>query len=424
MKILDLLATANHNLLKNKLRTILTIVAIFIGALTLSLTNGLGSGAKGYINDQLQNIAPEDTMEVRRPFPQEAFGSLGDVSEYDPEGTESISPNTFFLTRDDLIAIEETEGVTSVTPVYQITTEYITRTGEGRYSIIVGQYIDEMQLALAAGELLAPQDDAGLILPKRYVEPLGLSSPEEAIGRTVTVGFLNGNEELVERDLSIRGIAEESLLGSFQAYASSDWVAQLHAVQTVNNPALALTFPAAFVRAEGANEEELAAVQERITAQGYAAQTVADQLGQVNNVLNVIQIGLNVFGAIALLAATFGIINTLLMAVYERTREIGLMKALGMHRRQIFLLFALEALSIGFWGGALGILASVGIGLIANTIASNTFLESFEGFDLLAFPIVSSLGILAIVMVVSFLAGVLPALRASRVNPIEALRYE
>ena len=133
---------------------------------------------------------------------------------------------------------------------------------------------------------------------------------------------------------------------------------------------------------------------------------------------------LNVFGAIALLAATFGIVNTLLMAVNERTSEIGLMKALGADRKTIFTIFSLEAGSIGFWGSLSGIVMSIIVGLIANEYASRNFLKDFVGFDLFAFPFFTFFGILVGGVVLALIAGALPSLRASRLDPIRALRYE
>src|SRR5207248_3301580 len=119
-----------------------------------------------------------------------------------------------------------------------------------------------------------------------------------------------------------------------------------------------------------------------------------EQIGTIGTVINTILIVLNMFGAITLLAATFGIVNTLLMSVNERTSEIGLFKALGAKRRTIFSIFAIEAASIGFWGALLGVLVSIGIGSIASNIATQTFLKNFVGFQLVSFPILASLTVL------------------------------
>jgi|SRR3989338_2611322 len=146
--------------------------------------------------------------------------------------------------------------------------------------------------------------------------------------------------------------------------------------------------------------------------------------GTIGTVINTILIVLNVFGAITLLAATFGIVNTLLMSVNERTSEIGLMKALGAKRATIFSIFALEAASIGFWGALLGVLVSMGVGSIVSNIATQTFLKSFVGFQLVSFPIFTSLAVLFGIIALAFIAGALPSLKASKLDPIKALRYE
>jgi putative ABC transport system permease protein len=131
-----------------------------------------------------------------------------------------------------------------------------------------------------------------------------------------------------------------------------------------------------------------------------------------------------VVGIIALLAASFGIINTLLMSVYERTQEIGVMKALGMSRKKVFSLFAVEAALVGFWGSVVAVgIAALASGFV-NQLAANTFLKDFQGFTLLVVNPMNALGVVAIIMAISFIAGTLPALKASRLNPIDALRSE
>ena len=114
------------------------------------------------------------------------------------------------------------------------------------------------------------------------------------------------------------------------------------------------------------------------------------------------------------------------MAVHERTREIGLDKALGMSSAHVFLSFSLEAIMLGFWGSVFGIVMSVIIGNIANAAfhASGGFLESFPTFHLVVYTIQDIISVTILIMVIAFLAGTLPARRAAHKNPIDALRYE
>jgi putative ABC transport system permease protein len=157
---------------------------------------------------------------------------------------------------------------------------------------------------------------------------------------------------------------------------------------------------------------------------GYTGETVQDQLGAFKTVIRTITYVLDAFAVIALLAASFGIVNTLLMSVQERTKEIGLMKAMGMRSSRIFMLFSVEAILLGFWGSVIGVAAAILLGSFANRVASNGFLKDLPGFNLLAFPLKSVALIVLLILAISFIAGTLPARRAARQNPIDALRYE
>ena len=159
---------------------------------------------------------------------------------------------------------------------------------------------------------------------------------------------------------------------------------------------------------------------------GFTAITIDDEVGMIRTFFNVILIVFTIFGAIALIAAAIGIINTLLMSVQERTREIGLEKALGLSKGKIFLSFSIEAIMLGFWGSALGTAVAMILGFIANNIfhQSGGFLEKFPTFNLVKFTPESVAALILIVMFIAFIAGTMPARKAAKKDPIEALRYE
>lgn len=423
MRLTDSIRLAQTNLLRSKLRTFLTIVAIFIGALTISLTNGVSNGVKAYIDDQLGNIGAEDTLIIQATQDEvPGFGS-SEVSEFDPEQTTGAF-NMATLSSADLEDIDEIEGLSNVAPEIMMTLDYVT-TGDKKYSLTASQFPEGLNLQMMAGRVVDVESENEVTMPSQFVEPLGFDSNEDAIGKTVKFGFKDAQQETHEIDVEIVGVQQQSIMSAGGWHVSPVLARSIHETQTSGVASLEESYIAATAKFPADyTDEQISELKSRVEDAGYMAMTVKDQIGIITSIIDTIQVALNIFGGIALLAASFGIVNTLLMAVNERTREIGLMKALGASRRSIFSIFSLEAISIGFWGALLGVLASMGIGAIVNPIASDTFLADFEGFNLLAFPLLPSLGIIGLIMLIAFIAGALPSLKASRLNPIEALRYE
>lgn len=423
MKLSDSTRLAQTNLFRSKLRTSLTIIAIFIGAFTISLTNGVSNGVKAYIDDQLGNIGAEDTLIIQaKQDAAPGFGS-SEVLEYDPDKTTGAF-NIPTLSLSDIDKIEEIEGLSNITPEIMLSLEYVT-TGDTKYSLTAQQFPEGLNLQMMAGRAVKNDAENEVTIPSQFVEPLGFKSNQDAIGKTATIGYKDAQEQLHQVDVVIVGVQQRSIMSSGGWYFSPKLAQSIHDTRTSGVASLSQSFMAVTAKfPTNYSQEQINTLKQRVDKAGYMAMTVKDQIGIITNIINTIQVALNIFGGIALLAASFGIVNTLLMAVNERTREIGLMKALGASRRSIFGIFSLEAISLGFWGALLGVLASMGVGAIVNPLASDSFLKDFDGFNLLAFPIMPSLGIIGLIMAIAFIAGALPSLKASRLNPIDALRYE
>jgi putative ABC transport system permease protein len=112
------------------------------------------------------------------------------------------------------------------------------------------------------------------------------------------------------------------------------------------------------------------------------------------------------------------------MAIYERTREIGVMKALGASKGTIRMLFTFEAGSIGFWGGLVGVFVAWLVGQLINIVSHLTFLRDYKDLNISAFPLWLILTVITLCTGVALVAGLLPANRAANLDPIEALHYE
>ena len=128
------------------------------------------------------------------------------------------------------------------------------------------------------------------------------------------------------------------------------------------------------------------------------------------------------FGALAVLASIFGVINTMYISVLERTQQIGLMKALGMRSRDVGRLFRFEAAWIGFLGGAIGSGLAILLGLITNPLIDNVL--KLDGKSLLIFEPISVAVIIIALILVAVLSGLFPSRKAAKLDPIEALRTE
>ena len=170
---------------------------------------------------------------------------------------------------------------------------------------------------------------------------------------------------------------------------------------------------------------DMDSVKARIKSMGYGVFSIIDQLEEIKRGFVVLDIALGTVGAIALVVAALGIINTMIMSILERTREIGIMKAIGGSENEIKGIFFIEAGCIGLFGGIFGLGLGWIVTRIANVIA-NYYIARQGGIyvDLFYIPVWLITGAMVFSILVSLLAGLYPAIRAARVDPVEALRHD
>jgi ABC-type antimicrobial peptide transport system permease subunit len=167
-------------------------------------------------------------------------------------------------------------------------------------------------------------------------------------------------------------------------------------------------------------------VRKKIKEMGLGSFSIVDQLDQIRTVFLIINSVLGLLGGISLLVASFGIANTMIMSILERTREIGIMKAIGAEDREIKLIFFFEAAVIGLTGGIVGSLAAWGIDAVSNRLAYRFILkpQGASFVDFFSLPPYLWLGAIVFALAVSVLAALYPASRAARIDPVRALRHD
>jgi ABC-type antimicrobial peptide transport system permease subunit len=167
-------------------------------------------------------------------------------------------------------------------------------------------------------------------------------------------------------------------------------------------------------------------VRKRLTEMGLGSFSIVDQLDQIRTVFLIIDSVLGLLGGISLLVASFGIANTMIMSILERTREIGIMKAIGAEDREVKMIFFFEAAVIGLTGGIIGALAAWGIDGLSNRLAYRFILkpQGASFVDFFSLPPYLWLGAILFALVVSILAALYPAARAARIDPVRALRHD
>jgi putative ABC transport system permease protein len=461
MKARDLTELAGRNLREALLRNSLTTLGIAVGVASLVAMLSLGVGLQELASKRLSRSGLFDAVFVSSRMNQRGFGR---PTRPDPANASPAKPL-------DEQARQKIAGLANVVEVYpeiRFPTEIqfegkpfsttvagipASAKSDGAFDGMKGAFfsgpnVDEAILQIEFAKDLSTQPDSliGKNLTLRYAERQPLP-PEPSAGRSkAAAGATTPHSE--ESDLSpgfsivprekifrIVGVVETEPATGFGGFGRGRLLIPLQVAETLRiaqandlreilrGTSSKGNYDSLTVRVKGPSQVK--SVEDAIQSQGFTTFSLLDATKSLRQVFAVFDLLLGIFGSLALAVASLGIINTLVMAILERRREIGILKALGAADRDIRRLFFAEAGVMGLLGGILGVALGWLIGS-ALTFGTNVYLRRQElpPIDLSSIPWWMVAGAIGFSVLVSLAAGIYPASRAAKLNPVEALRYE
>jgi putative ABC transport system permease protein len=467
MRFFDYLKMAFKYLTRQKMRSFLTIVAITVGSLSLILMTSLILSVHKSLVDQFKEFGAFDLVTVIKDPNSVNSNSLLSANG-DPSQGKKIDDTTLAAMK----KLPHVVGATAVVNNFGISTMKLEGQDKKTWASITAYdpSNDVFDLPIASGRKLASTDLDKIIVGTRFAEDMGYNGrAKDLIGKRVLLNYRSGGGNApdwgalpekppanADRDwyesqqnqgidipAEIVGITGSGALDDGTSYITLAWAKRLstnvswqHQECQRDQPCTnSLTimkednlvhqgYGSIVLKAD--SKDNIGVVADSVKALGYGANTAQKMLDQINRILFIIGIVLSVIGGISLFVATIGIVNTMIMATYERTREIGVLRACGATRATIRHLFTIEAALLGFWGGISGMVLSLILGQIGGAItrSHSASLGSLPINDIGHFPLWLVIVVIAFTTLLGMLSGLFPAIRAARLNPVEALRYE
>lgn len=461
MKFPDLLIMSMNNLRRRKLRTVLTVLGVIIGTAAIVVMVSLGIGLNEMTMEQIASWGSLTTIEV---YSQSSGGGMQMMGAAVSSQNSESEPN--YITDKVIDNFKRIPHVTGVSPVLNM--NVVMRQGAyiSTYVQLKGvsqSYLE--QLEMAEGRLPQP-GELGLVFGNGVIRDFtnaktgkgywdtGEMPDVDPMGKPMFVIFdmdayyqsqgsgSSSDRTPVKPPKKYMIETTGMLAGGENGYSNYSWYvftdidglkAQLKKVfkkgtpipgQPTNKkgkPLNELVYNSAEVFVD--DMENVTQVQEQLAAMGYQVNSQMDFLESSRQQSNMVQAVLGGIGAVSLFVAAIGIANTMMMSIYERTKEIGVMKVLGCDMGNIRNMFLIESGFIGFMGGTIGVALSYGVSAIVNRFVNMSQSMGLSG-DLSRIPPWLSMAAIGFAVFVGMAAGFMPAVRAMKLSPLAAIRNE
>ncbi len=436
----DLLQLGLRNLLRRKTRTLLAVTGVVVGTCAIIVMLSIGFGMSANFEEQ---IASYGNLHLVNVYGGGMYGPVMDTGDGKPAQLDDKA----------VASMAKIAGVEAVTPRIE---EYMT-IGIGKYIAQVGvvgmrpEVMEKFGYELQDGRLLSPGDSYALVfgnqVPSWFYNPKktmysswnGEAKVDVITDKIILTGDYEygqkkryNTDNIDYKEYKAKGVgvlANPNDETAYYVYTDLDTMKEIQAdlrkarKETVTQQ----SYNQVMVYVTDINDVQ--EVSDAIREMGFQTNSLNDWLEAMQEQSRMIQGVLGGIGAISLFVAALGITNTMIMSIYERTKEIGVMKVIGANLPDIRRMFLLEAGLIGFLGGLLGVVLSFLISLLLNTVLAG-ILSSFlggmmgEGSNISIIPWWIAVGGLLFATVIGVISGYSPARRAMRLSALESLRNE
>ncbi len=444
MRFIDLVQLVGYNLGRRKGRVMLTAIGVVIGTAAVVVLVSLAVGLQKNATQQLWGINDLTSIEVYPGYSMESSASGMKVMGGGGGGVVS-NDGMVYLTPDAVNKIQSLPGVKLVVKEDYLNANLDIVFGKLHgYAGVTGVDVNDlasMGLAASGGttELVKGTAIIGSSINQNFYNPNSRPNdppmePPQLLGETVRfvlIKYTNDGQEVRKTfNVKITGVLQETRgSADYSIYMRLDeitgWNEWARGTRINRNKE---GYGMIVVKAE--SPDLVIDIADQITAMGFMANTPQSVLQGINSFFTVLQVVFGGVGAIALLVAAIGIANTMTMSILERTREIGLMKAVGATNRDVMSVFLGEAAGIGFIGGLGGVLLGWGMSAVLNLVGLSYFAGQVSQNGGLPPTMITTTPLwlpifgLFFAALVGLISGLYPALRAATMVPVTALKYE
>lgn len=447
MKFKDYIKMAFSNLGRRKLRTFLTAFAVAIGVMLIITMVSLGKGVENLITDSLEEFNNINAISV---IPTQYKDDVDDSANTNENAVADVKFKE--ITKENINKIKEKGDIQDVVSIFRADVSSIKLGDKSvelssvngvdtNYNIYAESDVDAARQKkkddsinyLISGNLIKDNNANECMITEKLSKKLGIDNPKDMIGKEIEIvadkSFANIKEKPLDLKVKVVGVINEKVNETDSVTTTIGVADKINKFMKNNEYTYSKVGPTT-INVNVKNASDVKKINEYIQKDlGYTTFSLEDVAERVKSVFIVVKSILAIGGAIVLFVAALGVINTMVMSIYERTKSIGVMKAVGASKGDIKAIFLVESGAIGFIGGVLGTLFSLFNLVVIKAIAMYVLKSkgvtdtSFLG-NVFASPLKICLITISFAIIITILAGLYPSSRAAKLNPIDALKYE